>query len=354
MSPKVLYPKVPGNTKPGTFRNFQLTLNDNKGNLMNKYENLKNYLTNLKNLSYFLSVKEIGEKTKNEHIHIYIHFKEKSRLSTKKTEGAHIEICNGSPQQNIGYLLKNLNQQIAQTEFKEYEEYINEERQKKNINEENEESILLDEIGTRPRQGKKNFNFEEVSKLTQEDILNNEDLNLIQKKTLLNIKKDISNKPIKASEFLKNYYKKNDHFHIFYITGPSGCGKTRYALKLIQDYINFYGDTYLDEIDTDGKFINGAHEGAEICLYDEFRDHNLKFDKFLKFIDYNKHTFNIKGSFITNNYKLIIFTSVISLDNIYINETMNNQEDFKQLTRRIIYINFYENKPNFEEIYKFN
>lgn len=319
MTAEVLTTEVPGNTKPGTSffkaRSFQITLNQ-----IQYYNNIKDYLTNLKTFSYLISCKEYAPTTNKEHIHIYTHFTQSIKLSIKKLKGAHLEKCRGTPEQNINYITKDGN--------------------------------ILDEIGIKPHQGKKNFNYNEINNLTTQDILNNEDLNLIQKKTLLNIKKDISNQPIKASDFLKSYYKKNNHFHIFYITGPSGCGKTRYALKLIQDYINFYGDTYLDEIDANGQFINGAHQGAEICLFDEFRDYSMDYKSFLKFIDYNKHTFNIKGSYLTNNYKLIILTSVISIENIYLHD-LSNEETYEQLKRRIIYINFYDNEPNFNEPYDF-
>ena len=44
-------------------------------------------------------------------------------------------------------------------------------------------------------------------------------------------------------------------------------------------------------------------------------------DEFVRLIDYNKHWLNVKGGKILNNYKLIIFTSVQDIVNIYKNVT---------------------------------
>ena len=294
MTAEVLTAEVPGNTNAGTSffkaRSFQITLNQ-----IEYYNNIKDYLTNLKTFSYLISCKEYAPTTNKEHIHIYTHFTQSIKLSLKKLKGAHLEKCKGTPEQNINYITKDGN--------------------------------ILDEIGDKPHQGKKNFNYNEINNLTQQDILNNEDLNLIQKKTLLNIKKDISNQPIKLSNYRKNV-------KVYYIYGPSGSGKTNKALDIIQE--NNYDE--FDEIKYSNGFYIGASGLSKVCLYDEFRASHMSISEFINFIDYNKHNMNIKGGFIKNNYELIIITSIQNPNNIY-NNVIDNEETREQILRRINIIN---------------
>lgn len=113
---------TPGSTKAGVIfrgRAFQFTLNQ-----VEKYEDIKNDLIKLKTCDYLLSAEEIAPTTGHKHIHIYAHFSQPYRLSKKiLSYKAHIEICKGSPKQNINYIEKDGN--------------------------------ILDEIGERPHQGPK-------------------------------------------------------------------------------------------------------------------------------------------------------------------------------------------------------
>lgn len=106
--------QIPGNTKPGICkkRNFQLTLNfeqnenieESKNILLSKYNNVLSYLKSLK-YTYILSCLETNEKGYY-HIHIFIQFNSPHKLLIKKLEGAHIEECKGSVNQNIKYIKK--------------------------------------------------------------------------------------------------------------------------------------------------------------------------------------------------------------------------------------------------------
>lgn len=116
------YGTIPGNTKPGIVkekkrknRNFLLTLNheenedieQSKKILLNKYDSLKTYLTNLK-YQYFISSLETNKKGFY-HIHIFIQFNTPHSLSVKKCMGAHIDVCRGSTTENINYVSKDGN-----------------------------------------------------------------------------------------------------------------------------------------------------------------------------------------------------------------------------------------------------
>lgn len=294
MTSEVFAAEVPGNTKPGTSakitlkaRALQLTINN-----INTYEDIKKYLRSLKAYSFLISCKEKAPTTGKEHIHIYVHFTHSTKISIKKLLGAHIEICKGTPEQNINYIKK--------------------------------DGDIIDQDGEPPHQGKKNYNFNEILQMTKEDILNNENLNLIQKKTLLNIKKEASNLPININNYHKN-------IKVYYIYGPSGSGKTNKALEII---FNETKDDNFDEI----KYANGFYIGisglTKTCLYDEFRCSHMSISEFINFIDYNRHNLNIKGGSIKNNYELIIITSIQNPYEIY-NNVINSEETREQILRRI-------------------
>ena len=120
------YSSTPGNTiqeshiksnknKISKKRHFQLTLNcedsdnieDCKNILLDKYNKLKDYLLSLQ-YNYFISCLEINKKGYY-HIHIYIQFNTPRQLSIKKCQGAHIEFCRGSADENKEYIIKDGN-----------------------------------------------------------------------------------------------------------------------------------------------------------------------------------------------------------------------------------------------------
>lgn len=110
----------PGNTNNrtnSTFgRFFQLTLNNEKNGdtsacnfiLMQKYNKIIEYLKGRKQLKYFISCVETNKKGFN-HCHIYCQFEKTTKLSIKKIQGAHVEICRGSVDENINYIKKDGN-----------------------------------------------------------------------------------------------------------------------------------------------------------------------------------------------------------------------------------------------------
>lgn len=313
--------EVAGNTNPATTairaRHFQLTINN-----LSAYEKVLDYLLNLKSLRYLLACKETAPSTGKEHVHIYANFINTIRLSLKKTCGAHVECCRGSPKQNIDYIRKDGN--------------------------------IIYEYGEEPKQGKINFNYDEIKNLTTKDILDNEDLGICHKKMLLNIKKEIDqSEPLKASDFL-NQWSKFDDLNVFYICGESGSGKSQMAKKIVSNYVAKNPDANIDLIKYDNGFYNGATGKSEIGFYDEFRDSHMKASEFINLIDYNKHNMNIKGSKVMNNYKLIIITSIIHPKNIYCNMPEETKE---QWLRRIKIINMstsnVEERINWDNLIKF-
>lgn len=124
-------------------------------------------------------------------------------------------------------------------------------------------------------------------------------------------------KPIKTSDWLK-------HVKVFYICGPSGIGKSTKAYDLlIENNIEEF-----DEISYENGFYLGATGAAKACVFDDFRDSRMKPDEFIRFIDYRKHTMNIKGGQIMNDYELIIITSIKPINELYRNVRDEQREQW--------------------------
>ena len=286
--------QTPNNTNNGVCfraRSFLLTLNE-----IDKYEDFKDCFLKLKSMDYFLSSKEIAPTTGHEHIHIYVHFESNYKLSKKILSfGAHIDIQKyGSPNQIIEYVKKDGN--------------------------------ILDEIGKEPHQG-----FHTVKDLKEID--NPDNLNWNEYNTWLKIKN--TPKKIKKGEWHKD-------IKVYWIQGDSGIGKSNWA----EDLFNKSDFNEMEEISFDKNgFYNGVVDGKGLCIYDDFRDSDMKASEFIKLIDYRIHNLNIKGGSVKNNYNMIIFTSIQKLENIYSN---CKEEQKKQWLRRIEVIDLYKTQKNID------
>lgn len=133
---------------------------------------------------------------------------------------------------------------------------------------------------------------------------------------------------------------------VYYIHGDSGKGKSNRAKQLLKEL----GYTKCNVV----KFENGFYVGipstgtAECCIYDDWRDSHMKASEFINFIDYNRHTLNIKGGAVMNDYKTIVLTTVQKPEDIYRNMT---GEPRKQWERRMKFIDLGHDMTAEEELY---
>lgn len=282
-----LNPQDPGNTTAGSFRAraFQLTLHD-----LTAYETIKEYLTESKVFRYLISCMEVCPTTDKKHIHIYVNYTESKMLSVKKCGTAHIEKCKGSPKQNIEYIKKDGN--------------------------------IIDEIGDIPHQGSA-ATVKELKETKSPD-----ELNWRMYNTWSKIQNDINNEEIDIDDW-------NKSVKVYYISGPSGVGKTEKAKTIVRENKDKYG-TKISRVKYDGKFWAGARSKAKIAIYDDFRDSHMHASEFINFIDYNRHNMNIKGGSCSNDYELIIITSVIPLKNIYSNMSDEPRHQWERRIENII------------------
>ena len=291
--------KVPKQTKCA--RNFQFTLNE-----VARWDALKSYLTSVKSLQYLLAGKEKAPQTGHEHIHVYVQFSKSIRLSWSKLEGAHVEVCRGSAQENIKYIKKE------------------------------DTEILLEQGAAKYKGG---ITIKELKEMPAADreMLSAHYFNTVQK---LNAEEAAD---IDVDDLFKEV-------KVFYFFGASGAGKTVLAKKWIKEKC---AGMKINMLKFEGSFWHGVGN-AEVALYDDYRDSHMPASEFIHFIDYNVHAMNIKGGSHANRYKWIFITSIQDPRWIYTN-AKNNDESLRQWLRRMKIIKVDENKDNpldpvFEEV----
>ena len=263
-------------------RNILLTLNQ-----PDYFEEVKNYLVGKPSFQYGLAAKEEAPTTGHKHIHFYVQFNKPTTIQKSKLCNQRLDICRGSPQQNITYVKK--------------------------------DGDIIFEQGTPKLKG--GATIKEVLEMKPEE-------RLALPACYYNIVKKIEaeeGKDLKGDEMYKE-------MKVHWYWGDSGLGKTRRAYKEI-------GDRIFNEVKFDGNFWHGAKEGGTIALYDDFRDSDMKPRELINFIDYNRHIMNVKGGSMRNNYTEIYITSIQSPEEIYRNV---EGEPRKQWIRRITEIIHFE------------
>lgn len=291
-------------TKSG--KNFIFTLNEAS---LEFYQDIFDYLNNLRGRNYILVTEHIGQE--NKHYHIYVQYENAKRLSIARLHGAHAEKALGSAQRCIDYL------------------HARDEKHRQ----QGVTAILIDEQGEPRLKG--DYSVKTLCEIeSKEDIPDYRMYNTWKK-----LKSEDNNKMS-----LSTWRKQVD---VYYIQGPSACGKSERAEELIRIYYNNKGiedesQMFFDEIKFDK---NGFYAGVnvdsptEVAVFDDFRAGIMKPEEFINLIDYRVHNMNIKGGSVKNKYKLIIFTSVQKLSNIYRN--VDEFERREQWERRIKLINMY-------------
>ena len=262
-------------------KGFQLTVNEE-----DVFDDVLSYLRGLCP-NYLIACKEKAPTTGHVHFHVYVQFPNARRLSMKKLCGAHIEVCRGSPEQNIKYIKK-------------------------------DGDIVCEEGSPRLNYVPSIKHMKEMTH-DERECLNANLYNIVQKV------EEKESKYIRVDDYFKDV-------QVFYVYGDSGAGKTKWCIMdMKKENLSVF-----NEVKYDGSFWHGVTEDCSVCLYDDWRDSHMKPAEFINFIDYNKHVMNVKGGSVRNNYSRIYITSVQSPEEIYKNVA---GEPRKQWERRMKIIN---------------
>ena len=173
-------------------RNFQLTLNE-----IEKWNDLRLYVTGLSAMQYIIACKEKAPTTGHEHIHCYVQFKNPTKLVVSKLQGAHVEKCKGSAQQNIAYIKGEEKEEPGEIIF--------------------EDGVPL----------KKGTSIADIKAMTKEE----RDQLPIQ---LYKVVKAINQEEGNLIDLSKDEQRKED-MRVYWIWGPSGEGKTTMAYEMFKD-----------------------------------------------------------------------------------------------------------------------
>jgi hypothetical protein len=228
---------------------------------------------------YMVAAKETCPTTGREHVHIYLHYNNRGWITRiVKRFRIHGERCRGTPKMNEQYVKK--------------------------------DGHVIWEEGEIPSK----VECKTVAELAVADV------NFINP-FLYRIKRDMDNKM--NGVFLgSNVYK---NVKVVYIHGSSGIGKTRKAIELCEDH-------EFNIVKFSNNFWLGVNEHrVEYAILDDFRDSMMPANELIMFIDYNKHTVNVKGGSRINEYTNIFITSIQSPEVIYMHMS---EEPRRQWMRR--------------------
>ena len=288
---KEKYKQLPAkNTKKS--RHYQLTLNQ-----VERWEELKKYITSLKSFKYGIATLESAPQTGHQHIHFYVRFNNTIALNLKNLQGCHIEKCFGSIKQNVDYIKKtNDPDKRGKIIFEEGE-----------LNEKFDPELNPDKKPT----------IKEVKEMSKEDRENLE-ITYYNQVDKINILEENRITGQTCSKKVK----------VIYLWGPSGSGKSLWAKYQFRN-------TPFDIVKKEGEFWHGVSGVNKACLYDDWRDSHMKPSDFINFIDYTIHTLNVKNGSMKNKYKYIIITSVQDPEMIYSSFTNKDLEPKRQWMRRM-------------------
>lgn len=268
-------------------RAFQFTMFD-----MENWVNLCEKFRDLKSCDYIVAGKEICPTTKKEHVHIYVHLTSTYRLSKKILAfGAHIEICRGSPKQNIAYVKKDGN--------------------------------IVYEYGKEPHQGQ--LTCGDLLQMEKKEVpgplkriwteLQEEER---EEKDFRQMLREIKERKLRAPE-------------IVYVTGESGAGKT---FKAYDDALNDFEEEKIGKLTIENGFVKATIKDAECFVIEEFRPSQMKASSFLQLTDKYGYSCNIKGGHLHLRPKRIYICSIIPPEDIYRDEEINAQF-LRRITKRI-------------------
>ena len=292
-------------------RKWNMTLNNpDKFNI--NHESIKEIFKNFKSLIYWCMSDEIGEQG-TPHIHFYMAFSSAMRFSTiKKHFGScHIEMANGTSQQNRDYVFK-------------------EGKWEKDKKKETNLSETHEEFGDLPveRQGKRN-DIDDLydmikSGMTDFDIMDSNPAYM-----LMLDKIERARQIIKENEF-KSTFRKLD---VTYICGKTATGKTRGVMEK-------YGYENVFRI-TDYSHPFDKYKNQDVIIFEEFRS-SLKIQEMLNYLD--GYPLELPARY---SNKIACFTKVYILTNIDLSQQYEDIQlkystTWKAFLRRIQHVNIHE------------
>lgn len=136
---------------------------------------------------------------------------------------------------------------------------------------------------------------------------------------------------LKYAEKVLDYMERERDFKTisFWISGPTGVGKSRISMAIA----SYLGDTYYCKGNL--KWWN-KYDAQDCSVIEEFRNGKMPFDELLRLTDRYPFSVEFKGGYREFLSKYLFITTPLSISDTF----PSNDEDIKQLKRRVIEINF--------------
>jgi len=285
-------------------RKWQLTINNPNENGYTRNW-IKEILGSYKALVYWCMADEVGE-CGTYHTHIYLSFSSAVRFSTmkKKFPSAHIEMCQGTSQQNRDYIFK----QGKWEKDKKKETHLAETRE---------------EYGQMPieRPGTRN-DIVDMMDMVKKGMSDLEIIEEFPRYFMQMDKIDKYRQKYKEDEFKKVHRK----LEVTYIYGRTGAGKTRGVMDKY-GYENVY-------MVTDYAHPFDGYKNQDVILFEEFYS-SLRIQDMLKYLDGYPLELPCRYSNKIACFTKVYIISNISLGNQYENIQKEYPETWKAFIRRI-------------------
>ena len=293
------------------FRKYLITINNpEKHNLTRDI--IIDMLEN-KPYTYWCLSEEIGAQEQTPHIHVFIYHENQIKLKTIKNlfPKMHIDICNGTCQQNRDYVFKagvysgteKETTNIKESHYEHGECPIEEQGQRNDL------TNLYDFI----KQGLSDFEILEKMPYS---------IRYIEKI-------DKVRQTIKYEEFRN----KRRFLRVIYQWGKSGSGKTR-------SIMDTYGDDKVYRV-TDYQHPFDEYRGEDVVLFEEFRS-NFPISDMLNYLDIYPLHLGARYSNKCACYTKVYINSNIDLREQYQHIQLEQPESWNALIRRINYVSYYD------------
>ena len=276
-------------------RHYCFTINNYSDSELERFKQVAESLEKHRYICFGL---ERGEKNDTPHIQGYIQLNQSQRLlflhkyfnlkrENEKLHKFHIEVTNGSAEQNRTYCSK-------EGQFFEFGEMVEKKGQRTDM------EILRELVVENPQ------NADEI---VREHCTSLQQIKFVETWSRYQFKHRDKNKPPV----------------VIWIFGSTGVGKTRIVCDTFEDVC----------IVSDCKWPGTGYFQNECLLFDDFRPGDMDFNTLLRITDRFKANLAVKGGSIALNSPYILFTAPMSIKHMYKGE---QREDIAQLLRRVVQI----------------
>lgn len=284
---------------------FHLTINNPFNHGYDHKKITETLIMNFPTVKFFCMADEIGTKTATPHIHIYVCFGSRVRLSTikKSFPEAHIQVAHGSVTDNITYIKKAgkwEHTDKAETRIEgSYEEW-----------------------GIPPKQKGNNQDMAELFQLIKDGYSDSEifEINNDYIREVDRISK------VRATILIDRFKNTRRNMHVVYISGATGTGKTRSVLDT-------HGDSNVYRV-SDYQHPFDYYNCQPVICFDEFRS-SLKLSDILNYCDIYPIQLPSRYSNKVACYETVYIISNWNLEEQFADKQHTDSESWKAFLRRI-------------------